>query len=131
MKRLRPAIGTEANEFQTIAHDLIAAEIILTGCGKIKGGAAGRVVHSAASEAPEVVVGRGVAVETGLAAGRLEFSDRAHLDQSLQVSVDGPQADFRDPATDKAVQFASGRMGLHAAQFLQNDAALPCVSLKT
>jgi len=117
-------MGTDAEELQSMAEDLIAAAIIRCPLEKVKR-RGGNIVYAAASHASHVVMPSDTAVKTGLAAGQLQLLDHSLAGQQFQISIDSAETNLGEPAADDVIQHRCGGVRGEIPEFLQNHLPLP------
>ncbi len=110
-------------------ENLITVQIIRRPPQKVKGGA-GNIVHAAATHATHVVVWRDVSIETALGVAHFQLPHQSGSGEQFQVAIYGPQADFREPASDDLVDADRRRVRGELAEFLQDDLPLPGIALE-
>jgi len=94
---------------------MLVAESLLDGNGQL----ARHVIHSAAADAPDVVMARVVGVKPPLPAAQVQLPDDSAPREQFEVAVNGSQTDPRQATFDKLIQFVSRRMRLSPPQLIQ------------
>jgi len=116
-------IGTDTDKLQLVSDDFeIGGVLRLVVDGDLEFRRC--IDDPVAVDAANMIVVFGLAVKALQATARFEFLDFTALGQDFKVAIDGPEADARKIFADHLVDFVSAGMGVHLAQFLENDPAL-------
>jgi hypothetical protein len=122
------ALGTDAEELQSMAQDMVAAPIIVRTPQKVKWWGE-NIVHSAALHATQMIVPLDISVKAGLATTEIEPLNDSRSGQQVQIPIDGAQANFGQPAADNLVQGRCGRVRGELLEFLQEHQPLSSIAL--
>ena len=82
--------------------------------------------YPVAMNATNVIMVCGDSVEALQGAAEFELLDFAAFGQNLKVAIDRSQTDAGKAFADHLVDFISAGMGIHFAQFFQDNFALAC-----
>lgn len=82
------------------------------------------IINTAASDASDMIVRRGIPIETFLPPLDLHLLDEPGSGQKTQVSVHRAQCDMRQPFSDHVVDFICGGVHGHLSKLLQYDRSL-------
>jgi len=89
-----------------------------------------QVVHPSATHASNVVVLMDRTVVSGGRPARLDLSHEAGGSHLLEVAVDRPEADRRQPTANNIVEHGRRRVAFQLPQLVENQLPLPSVSVR-